>query len=182
MTTPELKSRLTKSLDFFKNDVSQIRTGRATPALIENISVNAYDTKMTLKELGSIIVLDSQNLVVSPWDKSTIKDIAAAIKESELQVDPVVDGDTIRIPIPALTEERRKDFVKLVSTKVEEAKNSMRNIRQEAMKDIEKDFTDKKIGEDDKFAFKAEVEEVMKDFVKKLEESAEIKKQELLKI
>ncbi len=182
MTIPELRTKLAKSLDFLKSELSQIRTGRATPSLIENISVEAYGTSMTLRELSSITVVDSQTLAISPWDKSMLNDILKPVRESDLKVNPVIDGDHIIVPIPALTEERRKDFVKLVSAKMEDFKASIRNIRQDAMRDIEKSFTDKLIGEDDKFAQKEEVETVVKELVSKAEEICEMKKQELMRI
>jgi ribosome recycling factor len=150
--------------------------------LLENIAVSAYGAEMTIKELGSITILDSQNLVVTPWDKTLLKEIGKAIFESELKINPVVDSTSIRVPIPALTEDRRKDLVKIVSSKVEEAKGSMRNIRQEFMKEIEKAFTEKTIGEDEKFTQKDEVEKIVKDFVSKCDEVGESKKTELLTI
>ncbi|RJR28047.1 ribosome recycling factor [candidate division WWE3 bacterium] len=182
MTNTEFKSRLSKSIDFLKTELNQIRTGRATPALIEDIKVDAYGTTMSLKELSSISLIDTQNLSVAPWDKGLIKSIAKAIRESELKLNPVDESDKIRVPIPALTEERRKEFTKIVSVKLEECKNSMRNVRQEAMKDIDKDFTEKTIGEDEKFRLKEEVEKMMKEFLVEAEELGENKKEELLRI
>jgi ribosome recycling factor len=178
----ELKLRLEKSLDFFKSELLQVRTGRANPGLVEDIVVEAYGSKMTVKEVGTITVLDSQNIIVSPWDKGLISSIAKSIRESDLKLNPVEESDRLRIPIPSLTEERRKEFSRVVSTKSEETKNSIRSIRQEAMKDIEKDFNDKKIGEDEKFRLKEEVEKTVKEFVEKVEEIAEHKRQEILRV
>ena len=174
MNTTELKAKLVKSLDHLKTELSQIRTGRGSPALLENILVNAYDSKMSIKELGSISVLDSQNLVITPWDKSLLKAIGAAIMESDLKLNPVVDSSQVRVPIPALTEERRKEFTKVVSAKVEEAKNAMR--------DIDKAFTDKLIGEDDKFSQKDDVEKTVKDIVTQADSLGESKKADLMSI
>jgi ribosome recycling factor len=101
-------------LIFLKSELAQIRTGRASPALIENVMVDAYGSKMAMKEVGSISVLDSQNLVVSPWDKSLIQAVAKALRESELKINAVDESDRVRVPFPALTEERRKEFVKIV--------------------------------------------------------------------
>ncbi|HSX39619.1 MAG TPA: ribosome recycling factor [Candidatus Saccharimonadales bacterium] len=182
MDANNLKSKLAKSLDHLKSELSQIRTGRATPSLLENIVVDAYGAKMTLKEVGSITLLDPQNLVVAPWDKSLLKAIGTAILESDLKVNPVVDSTQVRVPIPALTEERRKEFVKVVSVKIEECKNSMRNVRQEVMKEIDKDFSDKKIGEDDKFSQKEQVEDVVKDFVSQADTLGEAKKTDLMSV
>lgn len=182
MTKTELKNKLDKTLEYLKSEMSQIRTGRANPSLIEDVRVEAYGSNMTLKELGSISLLDSQTLVVSPWDRGLVGTIAKAIRNSDLNLNPVDDTDKIRIPVPSLTEERRKELAKVVSTKVEEAKNSMRSVRQDAMKDIEKDFADKAIGEDDKFRLKEEVEETVKDFVQQADDLGENKKEDLMKI
>ena len=137
---------------------------------------------MTIKELGSITLLDNQNLIISPWDRGLIQPIGKAIRESELKLNPIEDSDKIRVPVPSLTEERRKEFTKLVSSKVEEAKNSMRNVRQDAMKDVDKDFADKLIGEDDKFRQKEEIEKIVKEFSETVEELGESKKEELMTI
>src|SRR3990167_5935982 len=170
MQQPELKSKLQKCFDFLHSELLTIRTGRATPAILEDLKVNAYGTFMTLKELGSITAQDSQSLVVSPWDKSLISTIAKAIRDSDLNLNPVEEGDLLRVPVPALTEERRIELTKIVTKKVEEAKQSIRNVRQEAMKDIDNDFTNKAIGEDDKFGLKEDVEELAKDYTTKVEE------------
>ncbi len=182
MNTNDLKSKLSKAVEFLKGELSQIRTGRASPALLEDIPVDAYGSKMTIKELGSISLLDSQNLIVSPWDKSLLKEISKAIRESQLNLSPVDDADKIRVPIPALDEERRKDLAKLVGTKVEEAKNALRAVRQDAMKDIDKSFNDKEIGEDDKFRQKEEVEKIVKGFMDDSDSVGEEKKQDLMSI
>lgn len=180
MNISELKSKLSKCLDFLKSELAQVRTGRANPLILENISVEAYGSKMTLKELGSITVLDSRNLVVSPWDKSLIKDIGRAIAESELRLNPIIDENIVRVPIPTLTEERRKEFTKIVAVKVEECKNSMRNIRQDAMKMIDKLFSDKELGEDEKFSKKEEVEKLVKEYTSEADKLGDAKKVDLM--
>ena len=182
MNTTELKSKLTKSAEFLQTELSQIRTGRANTSLIEDLKVDAYGTLMSLKELGSITVQDAQNIIVSPWDKGMLGAISKAIRESDLNLNPSDDAERVRVPIPALTEERRKELTKLVSTKLEEAKNSMRNIRQEAMKDIDKAFSDKAISEDEKFTQREEVEEICKEFISQVESSADSKKDELMTV
>lgn len=180
MTISELKIKLSKSLDFLESELTQIRTSRAAPSLLENISVEAYGSTMTLKELGSITALDSQNLLVSPWDKSLLGAIDKAIRENSLGLNPIVNSDSVRVPIPQLTEERRKEFARLVSTRVEETKSSMRGIRQEAMKDVDKVFADKLIGEDDKFRDKEEIEKVVKDFVAKADTAGDLKTRDVM--
>jgi len=182
MTNQELKQKLSKSIEFLRSELSQIRTGRASPSLVEEVVVDAYDSKMTVKELGTITVPDPQNLVISPWDKTLLKPIAKGIRESGLGLNPVEEPDRVRIPIPSLNEERRLELTRIVSSKVEECKNALRSVRQEAMKDIDKEFTDKKIGEDDKFTMKEETEKIVKGFVEQADQMGEDKKTELLVI
>jgi ribosome recycling factor len=182
MNKSDLKSKLEKSIEFFKTELSNIRTGKANSSLLSDIKADAYGAKMTLKELGSIVSLDNQTLAITPWDKGLLSTIAKAITESDLNLNPVTDSDRVRIPVPPLTEDRRKDLVKTVLAKMEDVKQSIRSIRQDVMKEIEKDFTEKLIGEDEKFTQKDEVEKIIKEYVAKLDELAEIKKQELLKV
>lgn len=182
MNKSELKSKLEKTIEFFRGELSNIRTGRANPSLIADVKVDAYGSKMTLKELGSISLLDSQTLVVTPWDKTVLAAISKGINESDLNLTTAQDSDRVRVPIPPLTEERRKELVKIVSTKMEDSKQSIRSIRQDVMKEIDKDFTEKLIGEDEKFTQKDEVEKIVKEYVSKLEELAEVKKEDLLKV
>lgn len=182
MNFSDLESRLIKSVDFLKSELNQIRTGRVSPSLIENVSVEAYGSQMTIKELGSIMVLDNQNLVVTPWDKGLLKAISKKIMESGLGLNPVEESDRIRVPIPPLTEDRRKEFTKLVSTKVEECKNSLRSIRQDFMKIVDKDFADKLIGEDEKFKQREKIEEVVRKYVSQADEIGEEKNKALMTI
>ncbi len=182
MNSSELKSKLQKSIDFLQSELAQIRTGRANPSLIEDISVNAYESKMLLKELGSITLQDAHTILVAPWDKGLIPSIAKAISESEHRLNPVESGSNLRVPIPLLTEERRKELAKLVSQKTEETKQSMRNIRQDAMKDIDRAFDAKEISEDEKFTEKDEIEEVVKKYTKQADEMGEAKSSELMTV
>lgn len=182
MTQSELKSKLEKALEFYKSEISQIRTGRANPSLLENIESDAYGSKMKIKELGSITMMDAQNIMVTPWDKSLLNTIANSIRNSDLHLNPAVEQDKLRVPVPPLTEERRKEFTKIVTAKSEDAKNVVRNIRQDAMKDIDKDFNEKTIGEDEKFTKKEEAEKIVKEYVTKIDELAESKKSDLMSL
>lgn len=182
MTTSELKAKLQKSLDFLQSELNQIRTGRANPSLVEDVTVSAYDSKMTIKEVGSVSLLDSQTLVISPWDKTLVPAIVKAIIESKLNLVPQEDGQVVRVPIPPLTEDRRIELTKVVSQKVEDSKQSLRSIRQDAMKDIEKSFTAKEISEDQKFTDKDSVEKIVKEFVEKAEEIGESKRTDLMRV
>ena len=182
MTVSELKAKLAKSLEHLEAELSQIRTGRAHPSLVEDIEVAAYEGKMKLKELGSITAADPQTLLVSPWDKSLLDAIVKAICESDLNLNPVPAGNSLKLPLPPLTEDRRKEFAKMVAAKVEESKTAMRNTRQDAMKDIDKLFGDKKLSEDDKFSQRDQVEDAVKEFIKKIDDLGEVKKQDVMTV
>ena len=182
MSINDFKTKISKSTDFFKSELAQIRTGRATPSLVENIIVEAYEAKMTIKEVASVTSMDTQNLVITPWDKNLLKDIAKALNQSDLKLNPVIDGDRLRVPFPSLTEDRRKELVKIVSVKVKDCKNTIRNLRQEAMKDIEADFSAKLFGEDEKFSKKDDVEKMVKEFTAQVDSTGEDKKTELMRV
>jgi ribosome recycling factor len=182
MTKSELKSKLEKSFEFLQVELRQVRTGRASPAILDDIIVVAYDSNMHINELASITLMDPQNIVVTPWDKSLLQVIAKSIRESELKLNPIEDTDKIRVQIPALTEERRQEFAKQVTIKTEECKNAFRNIRQDAMKDIDKQFSDKEIGEDEKFTLRDEVEKTLKQFLEDADALGDSKKEELLTV
>lgn len=182
MPKSELIKKLDIALDFFKTDISQVRTGRANPVVIEELTVEVYGSKMKVKELGTISVPEPQLIVVSPWDKSVLQIIDKAIRESELKLNPVTADGVIRIPIPPLSQERREEFAKMVSTKTELARQTIRNIRQEAIKDIEKSFADKAIGEDEKFTQKEEVEKLVKDKTTEVGELGDAKREDILAI
>lgn len=182
MLFKELNQKLTLSLEFFAGELTKIRTGRASITLVEDLELEAYGGKMKLKEVASLAVPEAQTIVISPWDKSLLKEVEKALRESSLGVNPIVGGDSIKVPIPALTEDRRKDLVKAVGVKLEDCKNSMRNLRQDAMKQVDKAFADKEIGEDDKYNQREEVEAIVKDYVERAEKIADAKKEEVLKV
>lgn len=182
MTNKELKDQLEDSVEILKQDLSQVRTGRASPSLLDSVKVNAYDSKMSIKEVGTVTMPDPTTLLIVPWDKSLIDNIAKAIRESDIKVNPIVEGDRVRISFPGLTEERRKEFAKIVSDRVEECRQRIRRVRQEAMKDIDKMFSDKEISEDEKFALQENVEETIKDYNKKVEEIGEKKTEEIMTV
>ncbi|KKU30096.1 MAG: Ribosome-recycling factor [candidate division WWE3 bacterium GW2011_GWA1_46_21] len=182
MTDAELKAKLEKSVGYLKSELVKIRTGRASPALFDDVRADAYGAAMTVKELAAVSVLDAQTIVISPWDKSLLKAMESAIRASNLGLNPVVDGDVIRVAIPHLTEESRKEFAKMVSAKAEDCRQTVRNIRQDAMKDIDKRFANKEIGEDGKFSFRDKVEEVVKQTNAQIDNLGEAKKKDLMAV
>lgn len=178
----EIKKDLNSILEFFKQELSKLRTGRATTSLIEDVEVEVYGSKMKIKELGSLTIPEPQQILVTPWDKSLIPAIAKAVNGSDLGLNSSYDQDKVRVPIPPLSQERRTELAKGVTSKLESAKTSVRDLRNKLNKDIDNDFTEKNISEDDKFKLKAEVDKIMKDFSSEIEKIAEEKKESILSI
>jgi len=156
MPISETSEKLIKTTQVLKDRLATIRAARAQPSLLESVDVEAYGTKMKLIELSSIISPDPQLLIVQPWDASLTDPIVKALEAANLGLNPIKEANTIRIPIPPLSQERREQLVKTVSTWVEEARVAVRQIRQEAMRDIEKMES---VGDDEKFRLKKEIEE-----------------------
>lgn len=182
MNKSELRKALTEAVEFFKQDLTKIRTGRATPSLIEDVLVDAYGSKTRIKELGSITIPEPQLIVVSPWDRSLIPGISKAVNTSELNLNSSYDNEKVRIPIPPLSQERRAELAKLVTTKLEACKTTIRNLRNDTMKNIDKMFSDKQISEDEKFRNKEEADKIIKEFSDSAEEMADDKKKSLMEI
>ena len=167
-------------LDFYKTDVASIRTGRATPALVEDVIVDVYGQKMHVKELATITAPEPRSLLIQPWDKSAVSAIEGAIRKSDLGLNPVVDGQAIRLNIPSLTEERRKEFIKLLKQKTEESRVKIRRIREEIWHKVQTMEHAHEINEDDKFKAKGDLQKLVDEYNKKIEELEKIKEQELL--
>lgn len=184
MDESSIKSRMQAICDSLQSDIASIRTGRAAPALVENIVVPAYGGTQRLKvmELASITAPDPSQLVISPWDKSIIGDIKKGILEANIGMNPNIDGEIIRIVMPPMTTEDREKYVKLLSVKLENGKVSIRQIRGDEMHDIKKKFEAKEITEDEHFAQEKRLQEITDEFVGKIEEMGEKKKSELLQI
>lgn len=178
----EFDSKLKKPLEHLKEGLTSIRTSTAQSSLLENIQIDAYDTKMPLVELASITTPDRRLIVVQPWDMTLIGKIEKAIRDEALNLNPIVEGNFIRVPIPPLTEERRKEFIKLASIKVEEAKVSVRNIRHEALRKIETAKENNEIGEDEEFRLKKRVQEVVDNITETIVEMGKKKEEELLRV
>jgi len=153
------QSDLIKVIDFFKKDISSLRTGRANPSILDNITVEAYGAKTALVGLASISVPEARSIVITPWDKNIAKDIERAIVAANLGINPVNEGTKIRLVVPQLTEENRNELVKKLNEKMEAARISLRKVRDEIKELIEAAFKDKTIAEDDKFRFFKELDE-----------------------
>ena len=182
MNKSEIRRDLTDAVEFFKNELSKIRTGRAASSLIEDISIDVYGSKMRIKELGSITVPEPQLIVVSPWDRSQIPSISKAINTSELNLNSSFDNEKVRVPVPPLSQERRSELAKIVSTKLEACKTTIRNLRNDVMKSVDKSFADKAISEDEKFQQKEEADKLIKEFTEQADSIAEDKKKSLMEL
>jgi ribosome recycling factor len=175
-------SKMSKAVDVAKDDFASIRTGRANPALFNKIMVDYYGTYTALSQLASIQVPEARMAVIAPFDKGAMAAIEKAIRESDLGVNPGNDGVVIRINFPQLTEERRKEFIKVAKGKSEDSKVSMRNIRRAAKEAIEKLEKDGHIGKDDLSRGEKELEKITSDHVAKVDELLKHKEVELLEI
>lgn len=178
----ETEASMEKGFEYLQHEFAAVRTGKASPALVENIDVEAYGAQMKLKQLAVITTPEPRLLVIQPFDGSTTKDIEKAIKESKLGINPIVDGKIIRLPIPALSEERRKDLVKGIKQMAEEARVRIRSARRDGIDSLKKAQKDGKISEDDLTSYEKEVQKVTDGFNKKIDEAVNAKEIDILKV
>ena len=178
----DTETRMSKSMDSLNHNLGSIRTGRAHAAMIEDIQVEAYGSMMPLNQVASISVPEARMLMVQPWDKGSLKAIEKAIMTSELGITPNNDGTVIRLNIPMLTEDRRKQMVKQVNSMVEDAKVSVRNVRRDAMQSIKSLVTDKEISEDEEKRAHDQLETLTKKYVDKSDEIGKAKEAEVLEV
>jgi ribosome recycling factor len=178
----ELRQRMTRSVEALQDDLMSIRTGRASPALVDKLPVEYYGTMTPLNQMAGIAVPEPRLLVIRPWDPSALPDIERALLKSDLGLTPMNDGKLIRLSIPRLTEERRRELVKLVARRVEEARVAIRNLRRDALQDL-KDFEkEKMISEDDFFRGKDQVQELTDEFIEEIDEIGKRKEAEIMEI
>lgn len=176
------KSDLENIIARFKEELAKLRTGRANPALVENIPVECYGSKMPLKQMASISVPEARLITINPWDKSVLSAIEAAISASGLGLNPNNDGQIIRLNIPPLNEERRQEMVKVLNQKTEEFRVAVRNIREEIWRKIQEMEKNGEISEDEKFKGKDKLQEVIDEYNQKIEELREGKEKEIITI
>ncbi len=178
----DLKERMGKSIETLKREYSRLRTGRASISLLDGIRVSYYDSPTPLNQMASLAVPEPRLIVIQPWDKTAIEDIEKAILKSELGLTPINDGKVIRISIPSLTEERRKELVKVARKMSEDNKVAIRNIRRDAnemLKDLKKE---KEISEDDLYRSQEEVQKATDQFISQVDELCAAKEKEILEI
>jgi ribosome recycling factor len=171
-----------KSIEFLQNEISNIRSGRAHPGLVDGVFVQAYGVKTPISQLASINVPEPMVLTIQPWDKGIIGDIEKAIREADIGINPINEGGLIRLVIPQLTEEIRKDLAKALHKKLEQAKISLRQIRDKAKDEIIQSEKDKEISEDEKFSLLKKLDEKIVEFNNKIKEIGERKEEEIMTV
>jgi len=176
----QAKTRMEKAVEDFRKDLAGIRTGRANVALLDSIRVDYHGTPMPVNQLGTMSVPDPTVIMIAPWDPTAVALIDKAIRTSDLGLNPSTDGKVVRVPIPALTEERRKDLVKHIHKVLENHRTAVRNIRRDIKEAVEKLEKEKKISEDDKKRSLEELEKVTHQETKKIEDLSAAKEKEVL--
>jgi ribosome recycling factor len=174
------KPELEKILNLFKEEIQKIRTGRATPALVEDLPVDYYGSKVKLKQIAAILCPEPRQILIQPWDKNSIEAIERALNQADLGTSPIVDKGNIRVNLPPLTEEFRKNLVAQVGKKKEETRERIRKWRDYVLKEIQRYFQEKEISEDDKFRAKDKLQELVDEYNKKVEEIAQYKNKEIM--
>jgi len=176
----KLKPKFDKILEHLKSETALLRTGRPTPALVENLSVDYLGEKMLLKQLASISIIQPNIIVIQPWDKQSLESISKAITYSSLGMAPIAERDTIRLTLPALTQERRQQLVKILGEKLEEARVSLRWEREDAWRETQRLEKEKKISEDEKFRAKDQLQTLIDEYNKKIKDLRDQKEKEIL--
>ncbi len=178
----DAQTRMAKSVEAFRHDLTKLRTGRASPALVDHLKVNYYGSDMPLSQVASVVVSDARTLTITPWEKQMVGPVEKAILASDLGLTPNTAGTVIRINIPALTEERRKDLTKVVHANAEDAKVAIRNIRRDANHQVKELLKDKQITEDEAGRNETEIQKITDAAIKDVEEVVKAKEQELMAV
>lgn len=178
----DASTRMGKSIEVLKHEFSKIRTGRAHPSLLDQISVSYYGTESSLSQIANIAVEDARTLTITPWEKSMVQVIEKAILKSDLGLNPATNGMVIRIPLPPLTEQRRRDLVKVVRHEAENGRVSIRNIRRDANNEIKEALKEKLISEDEAHAAEEKVQKLTDQYIKEVEKLLEAKEADLLSL
>lgn len=178
----EMSEKMEKSVGAFKNELSKIRTGRASLALLDGISVDAYGSSMPLNQVATLTIPESRLIAIQPWDVQMLGEIEKAILKSSIGLTPVNDGKIIRLSIPQLTEERRKELVKQVKKVAEEFRVAVRNCRREAIDILKKQKKDKEISEDDQFKLQGDAQTETDNYIKQIDEATASKEKEVMEV
>jgi len=178
----ELAPKLDKSVEFLEDELSNIHTGRASVSLVDDLLVDVYGVKQPIKAVANITIPEARQILIQPWDKGVVSQIEATLRESSLGFNPINTGDMIRINLPELTEERRREFVKIAKEKTEEARVGIRNARSDVWNAIKKAKSDGEISEDDMYHGEAEIQKLVDNYNKKVEDIFSAKEKELLEV
>ena len=186
MTVADVKKnteqKMQKSIETLKSNLSKVRTGRAHPGMLDHVQVDYYGTPTQISQVANLTLLDARTIGVQPWEKKMLATIEKAIRESDLGLNPSTQGDLIRVPTPALTEERRKEMVKLVKSEAEDSKIAIRNIRRDANEALKKLLKDKAISEDDERRAQDDVQKLTDKFVAEVDKLVAEKEKEVLTV
>lgn len=178
----DVEERMDKAVASLRNDLMIIRTGRASPALVERLPVEAYGTTLPLNQMATVAVPEPRLLMIRPWDASTVGAIERAILKSDLGLTPNNDGKIIRLAIPSLTDERRRDLARIVGRRVEEARVAIRNVRRDGLKVLGETQKNKDISEDEFYAAKDDVQKLTDEYVAKVDAAGELKRAEIMEV
>lgn len=178
----DAKNRMDKTLETLRSELAKVRTGKATTALLDGIKVDYYGTLTPINQVGNLTVLDVHTLSITPWDKSMVPVIEKAILEANLGFNPVSDGTNLKIPVPPLTEERRRDFVKIVKKFGEDAKVAIRNVRRDANEHLKREQKEKKMSEDELKIAEEEVQKLTDQHIKMIDELLKHKEKEIMEV
>jgi ribosome recycling factor len=186
MTTHKLvataEERMKKALESVRHEFTGVRSGKATPALLDTIRVEAYGSIVSLKEVGTVAAPEPRLLTIQPWDKSLVKAVSRAIQQSDLGLNPTDDGTLVRVPLPSLTEERRRDLAKLVAKFAEEGRVHVRQVRHDVNKDLQHQQKDGTISEDEAKRLQAEVQKLTDRYVTQIDEMMKKKSAEIMEV
>ena len=180
--TQKVEAKMKKSLESFQHEIAAIRTGKATTALLDRVKVDAYGQLMSLKQLGNVGVQDAHTLMVQVWDKSMVSAVEKAIRDANLGLNPAAEGQSIRVSIPPLTEERRKEYVKLTKKYGEDTKIALRNLRREILHGVDKLEKDKEISEDEKGRNKKDADDLVHKYEKQINDLIAQKEKEIMEV
>ena len=176
------RQRMEGAIEALRREFAGVRTGKASPALLDSVKVDAYGSSMPINQVGTVTAPEARMLVVQPWDKTLIKAIEKGLRESDLGLNPSNDGQVIRIPIPALTEERRREYVKMVNKLSEEARVAVRNVRRDANDEIKHRQKDEGLSEDDIRREQGEVQKLTDQYVAKIDDLTKHKEAEIMEV
>ena len=182
LSVNEARSAMEKAIEAMRREFSSVRTGKATPALLDHVRVDAYGSKMPISQVATVSAPEARMLIVQPWDKGLLQAIEKGIQQAELGLNPANDGNIIRIPIPQLNEERRKDMVKQLGKLAEEGRVAIRHARQEANKDIKKRQAAHEISEDDAHRQTDQVQKLTDEFIGKIDQLLKTKEHEVMEV